>query len=188
MMFIQPISFTALNQRSSRQHAAPSAFSSSLIQFLGNVSGRNLQDYMPATQFSGKFRIPRMAPNGFHISYTVHSHLILGFNFFLSCHIIEDSLHKTYHDRVNHPPAVFGATINDIQGSPAWNDILGFLQSPYHLLFGIYIDWYNPHAVRTEVLLSGPQGQRQPRVGVAKGGLDQKGLVRPTKVVEYETP
>ncbi|KAF8229787.1 hypothetical protein L208DRAFT_1284806, partial [Tricholoma matsutake] len=33
----------------------------------------------------------------------------------------------------------------NIQGSPAWNDILGFFQSPYHLLFGIYVDWYNPH-------------------------------------------
>ena len=42
--------------------------------------------------------------------------------------------------------------------------------------------------VRTEVLLSGPQGQRRPRVGVAKGGLDQKGSVRPTEVVEYEIP
>ena len=42
--------------------------------------------------------------------------------------------------------------------------------------------------VRTEVLSSGPQGQRRPRVGVAKGGLDQKGSVRPTKVVEYEIP
>ena len=42
--------------------------------------------------------------------------------------------------------------------------------------------------VRTEVLSSGPQGQRQPRVGVAKGGLDQKGLVHPTEVVEYEIP
>ncbi|KAF8222923.1 hypothetical protein L208DRAFT_1103111, partial [Tricholoma matsutake] len=118
-----------LSNISSRQHAVPSAFPSSLIQFLGNVSGRSLQDHMHAIQISGKFRIPGMAPNGFHAS----------------CTIIEDSLHKTYHDHINHPPAVFGATINDIQGSPAWNDILGFLQSPYHLLFGIYVDWYNPH-------------------------------------------
>ena len=43
-------------------------------------------------------------------------------------------------------------------------------------------------SVRTEVLSSGPQGQRRPRVGVAKGGLDQEGLVRPTEVVEYEIP
>ena len=42
--------------------------------------------------------------------------------------------------------------------------------------------------VRTEVLSSGPQGQRRPRAGVAKGGLDQKGSVHPTEVIEYEIP
>ena len=41
---------------------------------------------------------------------------------------------------------------------------------------------------RTEVLLSGPQGQRRPRAGIAKGRLDQKGLVHPTEVVEYKIP
>ena len=43
-------------------------------------------------------------------------------------------------------------------------------------------------SVRTEVLSLGPQGQRQPRAGIAKGRLDQKGSVCPTKVVEYEIP
>jgi hypothetical protein len=43
----------------------------------------------------------------------------------------------------------------------------------------------SPHIVRTEVLSLGPQGQRQPRAGVAKGRL---GLVCPTKVVEYKIP
>ena len=42
--------------------------------------------------------------------------------------------------------------------------------------------------VRTEVLSSGPQGQRRPRASVARGGLDQKGLVCPTEVIEYEIP
>jgi hypothetical protein len=35
--------------------------------------------------------------------------------------------------------------MNDIQDSPAWDDLQGFQQSPYHLLFGIYIDWFNPY-------------------------------------------
>jgi hypothetical protein len=41
-----------------------------------------------------------------------------------------------------------------------------------------YIDYgvYNATA-RTEVLSSGPQGERRPRVSVAKGRLNQKGLV-----------
>ena len=42
--------------------------------------------------------------------------------------------------------------------------------------------------VRTEVLSLGPQGQGWPRAGVAKGGLDQKGSVGPTEVIEYEIP
>ena len=46
----------------------------------------------------------------------------------------------------------------------------------------------NSPPVRTEVLLLGPQGQRQPRVGIAKGRLDQKDSVCPTEVVEYKIP
>ena len=42
--------------------------------------------------------------------------------------------------------------------------------------------------IRTKVLLLGPQGQRRPRVGVTRGGLDQKGSVCPTEVVEYKIP
>ena len=39
-------------------------------------------------------------------------------------------------------------------------------------------------SVRTEVFSSGPQGQRWPRAGVVRGGLDQKGSVHPTEVVK----
>ena len=84
---------------------------------------------------------PKWVPRQLYSTQSFDSWL----QFFLSRQIIEDSLHKAYHHRINHPPAVFGANINDIQGSPAWNDILGFFQSPYHLLFGIYVDWYNPY-------------------------------------------
>ena len=49
--------------------------------------------------------------------------------------------------------------------------------------------WWTPRSfVRTEVLSLGPQGQRQPRAGIARGRFDQKGLVHPTEVVEYEIP
>ena len=44
------------------------------------------------------------------------------------------------------------------------------------------------NTVRTEVLLLGPQGQRQPRVGVAIGGLDWKGSVCITEVIKCEIP
>lgn len=64
--------------------------------------------------------------------------------FFLSCQVIEDALCESFHARQNHQPAVFGAIMKDIQDSPAWQDLLGFSQSPYHLCFGIYVDWFNP--------------------------------------------
>ena len=37
--------------------------------------------------------------------------------------------------------------------------------------------------VRTKIPLLGPQGHQQPRAGIARGGLDQKGSVCPTEVV-----
>jgi hypothetical protein len=47
---------------------------------------------------------------------------------------------------------------------------------------------FSSYTVRTEVLSSVPQGQRRPRAGVTVGGLDQKGSVCPTEVIEYEIP
>ncbi|KAG9226079.1 hypothetical protein CCMSSC00406_0004990 [Pleurotus cornucopiae] len=32
----------------------------------------------------------------------------------------------------------------DIYDSPAWESLRGFLLSPYHLVFGMYVDWLNP--------------------------------------------
>ncbi|KAF8234899.1 hypothetical protein L208DRAFT_1259835, partial [Tricholoma matsutake] len=126
------LSSSGLNsQKSSGQHAAPSAFPSFLILFLGNVSGRHPQDHNPVTQTSGQLRILQMVLNGSH--------------FLLSSKVIEDSLHETFNHHRSHPPAAFHANMNDIQDSPAWDDLQGFLQSPYHLLFGIYIDWFNPY-------------------------------------------
>jgi len=65
-------------------------------------------------------------------------------SFFLSRHIIVDSLQKSFDRRTTHPPAAYGADMTDIQDSPAWRDLLGIFQSPFHLMFGIYIDWFNP--------------------------------------------
>lgn len=84
---------------------------------------------------------PKWVPQRLYTTQSFDSWL----QFFLSRQDIEDCLHKTLQHRRNHPPAAFGASMNDIQESPAWNDLQGFIQSPYHLLFGIYIDWFNPH-------------------------------------------
>ena len=67
------------------------------------------------------------------------------FQFFLSRQVIEESLVEGYNRRMNHPPAAFGADMHDIHDSPAWRDLTGLFSSPYHLVFGIYIDWFNPY-------------------------------------------
>lgn len=63
---------------------------------------------------------------------------------FLSRRDIENSLEESFYQRTNQPPAAWGADMNDIQDSPAWTDLHGFFQSPFHLVFGIYVDWFNP--------------------------------------------
>ncbi|KAJ3926363.1 MAG: hypothetical protein NXY57DRAFT_1051411 [Lentinula lateritia] len=35
--------------------------------------------------------------------------------------------------------------MSDIQDSPAWQSLKGFLTSKYHLVFAVYIDWFNPY-------------------------------------------
>ena len=36
--------------------------------------------------------------------------------------------------------------MKDIYESPAWKNLRAFLLSPYHLVIGIYVDWFNPFA------------------------------------------
>lgn len=84
---------------------------------------------------------PKWVPKSLYTTQSLDSWLQL----FLSRKIIEDSLVETFNYHINQPPAAFGATMADIQDSPAWGDLCGFLQSPYHLIFGIYIDWFNPY-------------------------------------------
>jgi len=62
---------------------------------------------------------------------------------FLSRPEIETSLEETFRRRKDYPTA-FGADMNDIQDSPAWKALYTSLLSPFQLLFGIYIDWFNP--------------------------------------------
>ncbi|KAF9471292.1 hypothetical protein BDN70DRAFT_977179, partial [Pholiota conissans] len=64
-------------------------------------------------------------------------------HFFLSRQIIEDALRNTFREQTDHP-IQFGADMKDIRDSPAWRDLYGSFHSPYHLIFGVYIDWFNP--------------------------------------------
>jgi hypothetical protein len=79
MMSILHIDSIALSQILFGRHVVPSAFLSTLVPFLGNVSGRHLPDHVPAVQSSGQPRILWKAPNLSHDAYILPSPLIPGF-------------------------------------------------------------------------------------------------------------
>ena len=61
--------------------------------------------------------------------------------FLLSHSQIEDHLYQTFAKS----QGVFNpGRMHDIYESPAWSSLRPFLQSPYHLVFALYIDWFNP--------------------------------------------
>ena len=66
-------------------------------------------------------------------------------SFFLSRQVIEKALDETFRQQTNCPQAPFGADMCDIHDSPGWKDLFRFSQSPYRLIFGIYVDWFNPY-------------------------------------------
>lgn len=82
---------------------------------------------------------PKHIPHTLYTTQSFDSWL----QFFLSRQIIETSLEEAFRKHTDNP-TIFGADMNDIQDSPAWRDLLGFFQSPRNLIFGIYIDWFNP--------------------------------------------
>ncbi|KAL1671098.1 hypothetical protein EV122DRAFT_227114, partial [Schizophyllum commune] len=66
---------------------------------------------------------------------------------FLSRETIEDALNASYQHAANNTSygALGGAGVmRDVWDSPAWRDIHGPLRSPYHLVFSVYADWFNP--------------------------------------------
>lgn len=62
--------------------------------------------------------------------------------FLLSRHQIDDCLRQTFAKLQN--PFNPTARMHDIHDSPAWYSFRPFLQSCYHLVFAMYIDWFNP--------------------------------------------
>ena len=82
---------------------------------------------------------PKLVPKCLYTTQSFNSWL----HFFLSRQVIEDALIECFHQNMNHPVA-FGADMHDVQDSPAWRDLTGHFSTPYHLVFGIYIDWFNP--------------------------------------------
>jgi hypothetical protein len=59
---------------------------------------------------------------------------------FLSQKEVEDHLESTFRKTA----AAAGAAMHSFQDSPAWAGLRDFFKSRYHLVFAIYIDWFNP--------------------------------------------
>jgi hypothetical protein len=60
---------------------------------------------------------------------------------FLSRKSIEDYLAQSYQ----RPAAANGAEMTDLQDSPRWKELKA-LGDKYNLVFGLYIDWFNPRS------------------------------------------
>lgn len=64
--------------------------------------------------------------------------------FFLGRADIDKELHKTFIAQaasVANPPNI----MRQVYDSPAWRSFKDYFQSAYHLVFALYIDWFNPY-------------------------------------------
>ncbi|KAJ4467044.1 hypothetical protein J3R30DRAFT_3663340 [Lentinula aciculospora] len=61
---------------------------------------------------------------------------------FLSRPSIDKCLHKTFSTKTQHP--VPQGRMYNVQDSPFWNSTRPNLNSPYDLVFSVYVDWFNP--------------------------------------------
>jgi hypothetical protein len=85
---------------------------------------------------------PKWVPRCLYTTQSFDSWL----QFFLLRQVIEDSLQETYNrHRTSRRSAAFGAEMHDVQDSPAWQGLYDSVQSAHHLIFAVYIDWFNPY-------------------------------------------
>lgn len=65
--------------------------------------------------------------------------------FFLGRSEVEAHLEKSFQQNRDRQHGDGAGPMNDLHHSPAWRSLGNFLLSRYHLVFGIYIDWFNPY-------------------------------------------
>ena len=143
LIFVQHMGKNILSQISSGLLVAHLALLSTQPQLLWSVHGRGLQDPVPALQTLGNLRIHPEDQNWSPDSSTLHSLLIPGFVFFLSCQIIEDALDESFWQHKNSTAAL-GRDMHDVHDSLAWQDLTGLFSTARHLVIELYIDWFNP--------------------------------------------
>lgn len=70
------------------------------------------------------------------------------FEFFLGRKEIDNALMETFRKQTGPPPAV-GTGTHDVQDSPAFRNLFQDQPSPYNLIFGIYIDFFQVFGMKT---------------------------------------
>ncbi|KAJ7632000.1 hypothetical protein DFH06DRAFT_1101506 [Mycena polygramma] len=65
--------------------------------------------------------------------------------FFLGRSEIEEHLEQDFQKDLQRQNTVHNGPIRDVQDSPAWRTLGNFVLSRYHLVWAIYIDWFNPY-------------------------------------------
>ena len=96
---------------------------------------------MPAIQTFGNLRIHPEDQNWSPDGSTLHSLLIPGFVSFYLARLLR--MHLTFRQHRNSTAAL-GGDMHDVHDSPAWRDLTGLFSTARHLVFGLYIDWFNP--------------------------------------------
>lgn len=95
------------------------------------VCGTDL--YTQRNTRTGPIRVPRSLFN----TQSLNSWLME----FLSHAEVGDALQETFAKQQNH---FHPGRMRDVHDSPAWQSLQDFLQSPYYLVFALYVDWFNP--------------------------------------------